>query len=46
MNNSRILTIKNAKLLGYYFYMNLNTWGDFKICICVPLNFLIVKKKI
>ena len=38
MNNSRILTIKNAKLSGYYFYMNLNIWGDFKICISVPLN--------
>ena len=38
MNNSRILTIKNAKLLGYYFYMNLNLWGKFQICISVPLN--------
>ena len=37
MNNSRILTIKNAKLSGYYFYMNLNIWGDFQICISVPL---------
>ena len=25
-----ILTIKNAKLSGYYFYMNLNIWGHFK----------------
>ena len=37
MNYSRILTIKNAKLLGYYFYMNLNIWRDFPICISVPL---------
>ena len=28
MNSSRIFTIKNAKFSGYYFYMNLNTWGD------------------
>ena len=33
VNNSRILTIKNSKFLGYYFYMNLNIWGDFQICI-------------
>ena len=38
MNNSGILTIKNAKLSGYYFYMNLDIWGDFQICINVPLN--------
>ena len=37
VNNSRIYTIKNVKLSGYYFYMNLNIWGDFKICISVPL---------
>ena len=24
VNNSRILSIKNAKFSGYYFYMNLN----------------------
>ena len=35
---SRILTIKNAKLSGYHFYMNLNVWGDFQICISVPLR--------
>ena len=29
--------IKNAKPSGYYFYMNLNIWGDFQICISVPL---------
>ena len=38
MNNLRILTIKNAKLLGYYFYVNLNTKGDFQFCISVPLK--------
>ena len=38
VNNSKILTIKNAKLSGYYFYMNLNIWGDFQICISVPLR--------
>ena len=36
MNNSRILAIRNAKFSGY-FYMNLNIWGDFHICISVPL---------
>ena len=29
--------IKNAKFSGYYFDMNLNIWGDFQICISVPL---------
>ena len=38
VNNSRILTIKNAKLLGSYFFMNLNIWRDFQICISVPLK--------
>ena len=38
VNNSRIFTIKNAKLSGYYFYLNLNLWGDFQICISVPLT--------
>ena len=38
VNNSRILIIKNAKPSGYYFYMNLNIWGDFQICISVPLR--------
>ena len=33
--------IKNAKPSGYYFYMNLNIWGDFQICISVPLTHLI-----
>ena len=30
--------IKNAKFSGYYFDMNLNIWGDFQICISVPLS--------
>ena len=38
MNNSRILTIKNPRISGYYFYLNLNIWGDFQICISVPLK--------
>ena len=40
VNNSRILTIKNAKFSGYYFYMNFNIWEDFQICISIPLMFL------
>ena len=40
MNNSRILTIKNVKFLGY-FYMNWNTQEDFQICISVPLSSII-----
>ena len=31
--------IRNAKPSGYYFYMNLNIWGDFQICISVPLKY-------
>ena len=38
VNNSRILTMKNAKLSGYYFYMNLNIWWDFQICIRIYLK--------
>ena len=26
------------KFSGYYFYMNRNIWGDFLICISVPLK--------
>ena len=33
--------IKNAKLSGYYFYINLNIWGNFQICISVPLSIFI-----
>ena len=48
VNNSTILTIKNAKLSGYYFYTNLNIWGDFQICFSVPLmtNFFNKFKKL
>ena len=38
MNNSRILTIKNANFSGLFFYMNLNIQEDFQICISVPLS--------
>ena len=38
MNNLRILRTKNAKFSEYYFYFNTNTWGDFQICISVPLK--------
>ena len=38
VNNSRILTSKNAKFSGYSFDMNLNIWGDFHICISLPLR--------
>ena len=34
--------MKNAKPSGYYFYMNLNIWGDFQIRISVPLNHSVV----
>ena len=32
--------IRNAKPSGNYFYMNLNIWRDFQICISVPLTHL------
>ena len=46
VSNPRIITIKNVKLSGHYFYMNLNMnnyenmkiFGHFQICISVPLN--------
>ena len=37
-DNSRILTIKIAKFSGYNFYMNTNIYGNFQICISVPLR--------
>ena len=43
MNNSRIRRVKNAKYLGFCFYMNLNALGDFQICISVPLSSYISK---
>ena len=36
-NNSRILSIMNAKFSVYCFYMNTNIYGDFQTCISVPL---------
>ena len=40
VNNSRILTIKNAKFPGYYFYMIYGIYRQiFQICISVPLNY-------
>ena len=27
----------DKKLSGYYFHVNLNIWGDFQICISLPL---------
>ena len=43
VNNSRILTIKNAKFSGYHFYMNLNIWEVFQSRISVPLRIQIMK---
>ena len=37
VNKSIIVMIKNAKFSGYYFYKNSNIFGDFQICISVPL---------
>ena len=36
--NSRIHGIKNLKFPEYYFYINANTQGHFKICFCVPVR--------
>ena len=44
MNSSKILRIKNAKSSGYCFYLYTNIWGDFQICISVPLRGLAAKK--
>ena len=30
--------MKNAKFLEYHFYLNTNIYGDFQICISVPLS--------
>ena len=43
--NLRIPRIKNAKFLGYFFYMNTNIYGDFQICIGVPLIIIKMKMK-
>ena len=34
-----LLRIKNTKFSGYCFYLNINIYGDFQICISVPLRF-------
>ena len=39
-NNWTIVRIKNAEFSQYCFYMNTNIWGDFQICISVPLKYL------
>ena len=38
MYNSSILGIQNAKCSGYQFYMNIDIWANFQICIVVPLS--------
>ena len=38
VNNSRIVWIKNAKFLEYYFFMNTNIEENFQIYISVPLK--------
>ena len=38
VNNSIILRTKNAKFSEYYFHLNTNIYGDFQICISVPLK--------
>ena len=37
-DNSKILRIKNVKSSGYCFYLYTYIWGDFQICISVPLS--------
>ena len=37
-NNSRTLRIENVKFSGHCFYMNINTYRDFQICISVLLS--------
>ena len=38
VNNSKILRTKNAKFSEHYFYLNTNMYGNFQICISVPLR--------
>ena len=38
VNNMRVLKIKNAIFLGYFYYMNTNMGRSFQICISVPLK--------
>ena len=37
-NNSRTLRIENVKFSGHCFYMNINIYRDFQICISVLLS--------
>ena len=37
-NNSRTLRIENVKFSGHCFYMNINMYRDFQICISVLLS--------
>ena len=43
LNNSKIVRIKNAKFSGHHFYMDINIYGGFQICISVPLIVFISK---
>ena len=38
VKKSRIPGAKNTKFSEYYFYLNTNIYGDFQICISVPLT--------
>ena len=38
VNNSKTPRTKNVKFSDYYFYLNTNIYGDFQICISVPLT--------
>ena len=42
LNNSRNFGFKDAQFIGYYIDMNTNTYGDFQICINVPLTYYLV----
>ena len=37
VNNSIIPRTKNTKFSEYYFYLTMNLYGEFQICISVPL---------
>ena len=37
-NNSRTLRIENVKFSGHCFYININIYRDFQICISVLLS--------
>ena len=44
LQNSRVRRIKNAKFSRYCFHMNTNIYGDFQICISVPLRAKFVRR--